>query len=431
MVYNKNDGDVGIEGLYGGKMRTENPATIKQIFEEHWPCFTRKYRGRIRKVVMEDVKRMLSCGDLSNGYLEFSCDDCGEVKKVGFKCRSRFCTSCGKVYVDSRANNMTSKLIRVKHRHMVFTIAEELREYFLRDRKLLSLLPQIAYDVIKRYFHRINKSKDFVSGMVCVIHTFGRDLKWNPHVHCLVPEGGQSKDGEWRKVSYFPYDLLRKSWQRGILSALEKKIKKGKKKYIQLKNKLYAVKQNGFYVYGKSEVKDSKAATSYVGRYTGRPAISNSRISKYDGEKVTIWYKDHETGKRVEKTMSVEEFIKRVIRHIPDRQFKMIRYYGIYANNPTRKPLVVKMVHEKVREVKRRYENWRNRIQLSFGYDPLQCEKCGGKMTLSDVFYPKIGSVLKLIEKREYEKLELELALLKDQYNGLKTEQHEPLFVGG
>jgi hypothetical protein len=314
---------------------------------------------------------------------------------------------------------------------MVFTIPEELRVYFLRERGLLSLLAQESYEVLKRYYEKMSKSKKFRTGMVCVIHTFGRDLKWNPHVHCLVPEGCQSKDGKWKQNKFFPYKLLRKSWQKAILSALEKQVNKGKKNYERIKNKLYAKYQEGFYVYGKGEVVSAKAATNYVGRYTGRPAISNSRIVSYDGETVTIWYKDHESGEKIEETMDVEEFIKRTIRHIPERQFKMVRYYGIYSSNTTRRPLVVKMVHEKIKEVREKYQNWRSRLRLYYGYDPLKCEKCGGEMSLSDIIYPRIGSVMKLYEARELRKEEEELQDLKSQYYSVKCYIDNPLFVGG
>jgi len=412
-------------------MSAKKCAMIKDIFEENWSKFSRRYSGRIRKTVIEDVEKMLKCGDLSCGYAEYECVSCGETKKVAFTCKSRFCSSCGKIYVDKRAENMTNKLIKVKHGHMVFTIPEELRVYFLRDRGLLSLLAKESYEVLKRYFERINKSKKLRTGMVCVIHTFGRDLKWNPHVHCLVPEGGQSVDGVWKQNKFFPYKLLRKSWQVAILSALEKRIKKGKKNYNRIKNKLYAKYQEGFYVYGKGEVRNARAATNYVGRYTGRPAISNSRIVSYDGELVTIWYKDHESGEKIEETMEVEEFIKRAIRHIPERQFKMVRYYGIYSSNTTRRPLVVKMVHEKIKEIRENHQNWRSRLRLYFGHDPLNCEKCGGKMRLSDIIYPRIGSVMKLYEEREFQRVEKELLDLKNQYYSVKRYINNPLFVGG
>lgn len=77
-------------------------------------------------------------------------------KKVAFCCKSRFCTSSGKVYVDQRAENMSKKLIRGKHRHMFFTIPQELRKYFQKNRKLLAILPRCAADLLKAWFATIN-----------------------------------------------------------------------------------------------------------------------------------------------------------------------------------------------------------------------------------------------------------------------------------
>jgi hypothetical protein len=89
-------------------MSAKKCATIKVIFKENWPDFKQKHSGRIRKTVIEDVEKMLRCGDISCGYSEYKCDCCGEIKKVAFTCKSRFCSSCGKIYVDKRAENMTN-----------------------------------------------------------------------------------------------------------------------------------------------------------------------------------------------------------------------------------------------------------------------------------------------------------------------------------
>jgi hypothetical protein len=111
---------------------------IQRIFKENWQAFIKRFASRVRTVVKEDVQRMIDCGDIKKGYKLYSCTSCDEEKKVAFTCKSRFCISCGKVYVDNRAENMTNCLIRVKHRHMVFTIPEALRSYFRIDRKRLS-----------------------------------------------------------------------------------------------------------------------------------------------------------------------------------------------------------------------------------------------------------------------------------------------------
>jgi len=313
---------------------------------------------------------------------------------------------------------------------MVFTIPEELRIYFRKDRKRLSILPRIAYDVLKRYFHGMNKKEKFTPGLVSVIHTFGRDLKWNPHVHLLLTEGAMGLQTEWKQYNYFHYERLRKSWQKGLLDALSKTIKERKKEYSRLRNKLYAVYTNGFYVYGERVVKNSKAAMKYVGRYTGRPAIANSRIVKYDGKTVTYYCDNKETGKGEEITVSVFEFMKKVVIHIADRGFKMIRYYGIYAQKRKEKCKVLKMVHEKIKEIQKKYKSWRKRLQMSFGDDPLVCRKCGIEMELMDIVYPKIGSVIDWIRKGEYDKIEQEVHELQINHDYLQSKMsYEPLYI--
>ena len=107
-------------------------------------------------------------------------------------CKSRFCPSCGNLYSRKRATAMSFKLVKCRHRHCVFTIPEELRRYFRKDRELLNCLFHAVRDVILRMFYKMNKAENFTPGFICVLHTFGRDLKWNPHIHVLLSEGGSA-----------------------------------------------------------------------------------------------------------------------------------------------------------------------------------------------------------------------------------------------
>jgi hypothetical protein len=403
---------------------------IKKIFADHWDEFLDRYGHRVRPVVIKEVKKILGCGSFANGYAEYQCERCGEKKKVAFRCRSRFCGSCGKVYIDDRAENMAAKLIREKHRHMVFTIAEEMREYFRKDRKLLELLPKAAAEVIKSWWYEQNKKEKYTPGIVAVIHTFGRDLKWNPHVHVLVTEGAAGEKTIWKTVRYVPYKMLRKRWQKLILDGLEKA--KGKREIQKLKNKLYKEKTEGFYVYGKGEVKSEKAAIQYVGRYTGRPPIAESRILSYDGKQVKFYYVRHEDGKRVEETIDAIEFIGRLIVHIPEEQFKMIRYYGIYAQHTKERPKLIKLVNDKIMELRRKMRKWRIRLMKSFGYDPTECEKCGGKMTVVDVFYKEYGSMMELYRKRveaEVNAKVREVEVMDKMIRTITDGRIEPIFI--
>ena len=163
-----------------------------------------------------------------------------------------------------------------------------------------------------------------------VLHTFGRDLKWNPHIHCLISEGGYSDDAFWRNVSHFNYTFLRNAFRTALLKEMLLRIGPSFKK---VSARCYLEHEHGFYVYAKPNRCDPKTVTKYIGRYLGRPVIATSRIDKYDGEMVTFHYNRHEDEQYIEETIPAMEFIQRLIRHIPEKHFKMIRYYGIYARH--------------------------------------------------------------------------------------------------
>ena len=137
---------------------------------------------------MESVEKMLSCREPSNGYAEYICTHCGTKKNCPFTCKGRFCTSCGKKYTDQWVQRTVDELIDVPHRHLVLTIAEELREVFFGDRSLLKVMmdcaAQTALEVLQ------SQKSEAIPGILAVGHTFGRDLKFNPHVHLLMTEGG-------------------------------------------------------------------------------------------------------------------------------------------------------------------------------------------------------------------------------------------------
>lgn len=358
--------------------------TIQTIFRDHYEEII--YSMHLRQTELDNITRLVECGDPDSGGALYCCPHCGTMKFVPFHCHSRFCPSCGTLYAQKRATAMSLKLVNCVHRHCVFTIPEELRHFFLENRNLLNCLFHAVSSVIFYMFNKLNKHENFTPGFILVLHTFGRDLKWNPHIHCLLSEGGAGNYTIWRHVKHFNYTLLRDAFCTALLDEMEPNIGPSFKK---VKAAIYAHHKNGFYVRAKPNTGSSHHAIKYISRYLGRPVIASSRIDAYDGSFVTFHYNRHEDNKFIKQKVPVMEFVTRLIRHIPEKHFKMIRYYGIYAkHHPQEKHFIYSISKEKHPYFKS-LNYWRLSIMVSFGYDPLDCPNCGNTMEIMEIWYKK------------------------------------------
>ena len=272
--------------------------TLQKIFKDYYELI--EYTLHPRDVEMENISKMINCGAPSYGGAMYSCPHCGNMKFSPFRCKSSFCPTCSVKYCQERSTSMAFKLVNCTHRHCIFTIDEELRLFFLEDCSLLDCLFQAVRSFILRMFHNLNKSKNFVPGFICILHTFGRPLECNPHIHCLISEGGFSDDGVWRNVRHFNYKLLRKSFQTVLLNLLEARIGSS---FKETKAHIYQKDKNGFYVYAKPNLCDTDIVINYISRYLGRPVIALKRIDSYDGENVTFHYNRHEDDAYVQKPL--------------------------------------------------------------------------------------------------------------------------------
>ena len=218
-----------------------------------------------------------------------------------------------------------------------------------------------------------------------VLHTFGRDLKWNPHIHCLISEGGYS-DGFWRPVHHFNYTYLRNAFRTALLDEMGRRLGSSFKK---VKSQCYTNHKEGFYVYAKPNKCDPETVIKYIGRYLGRPVIATSRIDSYDedSETVTFHYNRHEDDKYIQETIPALDFIRRLIRHIPEKHFKMIRYGGLYARHRKIDKNLHLAISKAKRHTLRNFNKWRTAILSSFGYDPLKCPDCKHEMLFLELYF--------------------------------------------
>ena len=355
---------------------------LKDIFDDNWDNFIKDNPNlKIRDVVFKEVDKMRSCRTSELGYSVYECPDCGELKFSYHTCKSRFCPSCGNKYVKKRADAILQKCYNCKHRHIDYTISDYLWDIFRKNRKLLDLLFQAVSQTILSWFKEKYKKENYIPGIIAVLHTYGRDMKWNTHIHTIVTEGAMGNSNIFKKFEYISFNALRKRFQKILLDLLEKEL--GKQNFKTLKNFIYKKSDNGFYVYAeqkKNKKQSTKDMVEYVVRYSGKPAMAESRIIDYDGTYITFWYQRHEDNKIVKEKIHVYEFFKRLIIHIPEENFKTVRYYGIYSKKHKFHDKMIMLMKSHTKELRKKLSTWRMMILKDFDTDPLTCPKCGNLM---------------------------------------------------
>lgn len=136
--------------------------------------------------------------------------------------------------------------------------------------------------------------------------------------------------------------------------------------FKKTKSFIYSHCKNGFYIYAKPNLCDPKIVSKYIDCYLGRPVIATSRIDAYDGNTVTFHYNRHEDNKFIVEKLPVLDFMERLIQHIPGTQFKMIRYYGIYARHREKDSLLFCAVSKEAHPFLLSFNKWRSSIITSF-----------------------------------------------------------------
>ena len=352
-----------------------NKPRIKDILWTHYEWLYELYmHGKVREAVLDNVQKTLLCNTFYLGSDYFVCPECNNFNIINHKCHSRFCTSCGVKYQKTLAAKAQAMCVDVHHRHIVFTIPEDYRCLFRKDRKALNLLFVAARNTItllfnKKLYQKIIKNKKVYPkdnyyllrnykhkiefGMIASLHTFGRALNWTPHIHCLVPEiSYNSSTDTCKQFAFFSFEALRKYWQYEVNRLMSLHFGNA---FYAIKNKSFNKYNQGYYVYarcdkqestkGKSYSKNIGGCVNYMMRYAARPPMAQSRITYYNkkSDEVTWYYDDHKTNERITVNETGRELLKKMIIHIPDTGFRMIRYYGFYNN---KEQDVLNRVHE-------------------------------------------------------------------------------------
>lgn len=393
---------------------------FQTIFNDHWDLFKKNHPRYDTPQYESPVQKMLGCGKDSGGYCEYRCVYCGlDVRRIGFSCKSCFCLSCSKLYVDEFVGQVSRMLHSgVVYRHIVLTIPEQLRPVFYKERHdggLLSSFMRCGHQCLEDVVSTVLRQKLKI-GSIVVVQTHGRSGHFNPHLHIIMTSGGIKEEIKgWFDLRYFKYEIIHKKWQYHLFSMLRTHF--NTVHINKLIDELWRKYPKGLVAnVSKGNVPGTCGGLArYLAKYVASPPIAVRRIVEYDGQSVTYWYNDHETKSKKVETVSVFVFIGRMVQHIMPKGFQRVRYYGVQATKTFKKwsNVIRQGIRSSERIVKGTYQvvrtkKYRERYIEISSQDPFMCRYCANEMVLWLIWHPKYG-------------------ILYDEYERLKAGKYEPL----
>jgi hypothetical protein len=228
-------------------------------------------------------------------------------------------------------------LLPVPYFHVVFTVPDKLNGLFLfRPSEIYNLLFRAAWETISQ-FSFINYHAE--AGMVAILHTWGQNLSFHPHLHCVVPGGGINYSGHWSQIKLsengktflFPVRNLSVVFRGKFIESIKRQFPQE----VAFIRELYRTQ---WVVYAKEPFSGPEQVVEYLGRYTHKVAIGNHRLISVDDQEVRFSYLDYRDHMQKEMTLSGIEFLRRFCQHILPKGFVRIRHFGLLSS--TRRPVL-------------------------------------------------------------------------------------------
>ena len=316
---------------------------IQQIFENGWAAYCKRFQPSQEQ--SKSAYSIMNCRTGTFGYNVSRCEECGFLDFHANSCRCRSCPNCQAVQKEIWIDKRSSERIDADYFHIVFTIPAQLNPLVYANQKLLyGLLHKCCAQTLLE----LSGNKKYLGatpGIIQVLHTWGQELNYHPHIHCIVSGCGLTRTNDLKlcKNGFFIHikPLVKKF--RGkflhLLNLLYQKQKlhvpvscqklRRRSIWAEFKNSLYKKEWN---VQIKETFHGNGNAMEYLGRYANRIAITNARIQKVTETEVTFSAKDYKTGEKKSVTITCVEFIRRFMMHVLPSGFQKIRYYGFLNN---------------------------------------------------------------------------------------------------
>lgn len=367
-----------------------NPSKIQQIFLNSYEYF-HALDSHVSRVQEKAARAILNCKSGSLGCNISQCTDCGHMEFHNNSCRNRNCPNCQAFLKEIWIDKRRAEVIDSPYFHVVFTVPHELNPLIYGNQELLySLLHRCSSETLLE-LSRDKKYLGATPGIIQVLHTWGQTLNFHPHIHCIVSGGGLSDDHKLRKCGdsfLIPIRIMASKFRGKFLFYLQKYYEAGKLAFsscADLKNSycwnefrddLY---NKDWCPYIKETFNGFGNAIEYLGRYTHRIAITNTRIQSVTKSQVTFSARDYKSGETKAITLENVEFIRRFLMHVLPSGFQKIRYYGFLNNRTKTGNLKIIFKLQGYQKFKQRYIGLSiaELLKEDWNYDIHICPVCG------------------------------------------------------
>ena len=343
------------------------PDPLRQILsrtQSHWN------RADVRPSVKSAFRKALQCRTLELGAEVYASESTERI--VYHTCKARPCSSCGHRATIQWQRERWAALPDVPYKGITFTMPDVLWPFFRDNTRLTKALPALAAKIIQTH---VSGRSGLQIGVIAILHTFNGKLEFNSHVHTMVTAGGLRPSGAWMTSVYYQRELLLESWREAIIKLLRAALHAGQLvshlRPSQVETILREQEVRWWSV--KIQSFSSKAHfLRYAGRYLRRPPIAQRRIINVGDQSVRFWYKDKKLHRKVNVRVSLEEFVDRWSRHLPDKYQHAVRSFGLFAPRSISQNMeAIFSVLRQKRRAAPKPRRWANSIMKDFGVDPL------------------------------------------------------------
>lgn len=353
---------------------------LSLIIKRFGKQFVQKYNPNA--YILHILNDITKCRTFELGGHENACNNCGNISFSYNSCRNRHCPKCQGSKQTLWVDELINSTLPVKHYHIVFTVPHELNDIcLLNNEAFYKLLFACTWDTLRTAGYA---NFGVEPGAVCVLHTWGQNLSLHPHVHCIVPAAGLSFTGNWKHIAQsgkylFPVTRL----SIGFRSLFLKKLKLWliqQNLLTQYQTVIDSAWGKPWVIYSEPSLAGPEHVIGYLGNYTLRVAVTNSRIVNITDTEVTFLHKDYANNARVTPvTLDGVEFLRRFCMHILPKKFVKIRRFGVYSSRY--KAIALKLKPKTIDTLLRNKESFLERLFRVTGVDITLCPVCkSGKL---------------------------------------------------